>query len=459
LSRSTETLWRPQQGPQTSLVKCPYREVFFGGARGGGKTDGLLGHWAIKEKRYGSAFNAIMFRRTTVASEDAIERSKDIYGPLGGRFNEAKAFWRMPNGGRVSFRHLEREKDADEWQGRNVTDAWIEEAGQYASPAPIDRLFGVLRSAKGVPTQMVLTAHPGGAGQNWLRERYRLVPFPRGPKVYDRLLPNGETHRYAVIPSRITDNRILLGNDPQYINNLYMVGSAELVKGWLDCDWTAISGAFFDCWHEQRHVVRPFTIPAEWARFRSMDWGSAKPFSVGWWTVVMDSFRHVDGHVIPRGALVRYREWYGVKRENGIVTPDVGLKMTAEEVAAGIKEREQGEKISLGVLDPAAFSQDGGPSIHERMMMHKHPKVATKLVFRPADNKRVPGNGALGGWDMMRKRPITVDGEMDYKRKNGLSIQQWYEIEKLLFGAGPSDTDNPKDPGVVTGYFAAEPDQ
>ena len=36
---------------------------------------------------------------------------------------------------------------------------------------------------KGVPTQMVLTANPGGAGQNWLRERYRLVPFPRGPKV------------------------------------------------------------------------------------------------------------------------------------------------------------------------------------------------------------------------------------------------------------------------------------
>ena len=67
------------------------------------------------------------------------------------------------------------------------------------------------------------------------------------------------------------------------------------------------------------------------------------------------------------------------------------------------------------------------------------------------------GAGAVGvAW---AKRPITVDGEMDYKRKNGLSIQQWYEIEKLLFGAGPNDTDNPKDHGVVTGYFAAEPDQ
>ena len=39
-----------------------------------------------------------------VAQEDAIELSKEIYGPLGGRFNEAKLCWRMPNGGRVGFK-------------------------------------------------------------------------------------------------------------------------------------------------------------------------------------------------------------------------------------------------------------------------------------------------------------------------------------------------------------------
>lgn len=125
--------------------------MFFGGARGGGKTDGVLGSWALKEQRYGSNFNAIMFRRTTVSSEDAIERSKDIFKPLGGKFNESKLIWRMPNGGRVAFAYLDSIKDAEEYQGRNVTDAWVEEAGQYPDPAPIDRLFGVLRSAVGVP--------------------------------------------------------------------------------------------------------------------------------------------------------------------------------------------------------------------------------------------------------------------------------------------------------------------
>ena len=29
--------WEPQKGPQTALLACPVFEVFFGGARGGGR--------------------------------------------------------------------------------------------------------------------------------------------------------------------------------------------------------------------------------------------------------------------------------------------------------------------------------------------------------------------------------------------------------------------------------------
>src|SRR5258705_2652234 len=113
--------WSPQEGPQQALVKCPLAEVFFGGARGGGKTDGVLGKWAIKERIYGAAFNAMMFRRTMVASEDAIERSREIYTLLGGRL--VNGVWRMPHGGRIGFGYLDNIKDADAWQGRNLTDA------------------------------------------------------------------------------------------------------------------------------------------------------------------------------------------------------------------------------------------------------------------------------------------------------------------------------------------------
>jgi hypothetical protein len=133
-------VWRPQAGPQHVLLDCGLPEIFFGGSRGGGKTDGVLGKWAAKDEDFGANFNAVMFRRTTTSSTDAIDRSKQIYGALGGVFNESKLIWRMPNGGRVAFAYLDSVDDAQQYQGRNLTDAWIEEAGQYPSPDPIFRL-------------------------------------------------------------------------------------------------------------------------------------------------------------------------------------------------------------------------------------------------------------------------------------------------------------------------------
>ena len=206
---------------------------------------------------------------------------------------------------------------------------------------------------------------------------------------------------------------MLLAGDPEYVNRLSMVGSSQLVRAWLDGDWNAIEGAFFDDWDERKHVLEPFAIPTDWLRFRSMDWGSARPFSVGWWAVAGDDMPipgnygllgdplGLSAGIMPRhirrGALVRYREWYGAR------SPNVGLKLTAEQVGDGIALREKGEKIDYGVLDPAAFSEDGGPSIAERM-------AARKVYFRRADNARVASRGAMGGWDQMRSR-MRGDGE------------------------------------------------
>ena len=66
------------------------------------------------------------------------------------------------------------------------------------------------------------------------------------------------------------------------------------------------------------------------------------------------------------------------------------------------------------------------------------------------------GAQALGmAWAM---RPETVEEEFDYKRKIGIAIKQWYKVEKLRFGSGSGDTDDLKDNGIVTGYFAAAAD-
>lgn len=394
-NENTEIVWRPQRGPQKSLIECPCPEIFFGGARGGGKTDGVLGKYAIKVGAYGKGFNGVFFRKEIPMLDDAIERSKEIYFRLSGRWHDQKKTWTFRNGARLRFRPLERTSDADKYQGQNITDACVEEAGQYPDPAPIDRLNGVLRSAAGVPTQLILTGNPGGAGQQWIKIRY-IDPCPEGMQVLSRKLPNGAEHRYVFIPSRLQQNRLLMQADPSYVNRLYLVGSKKLVDAWLEGDWSAIEGAFFDCWSSD-HVIQPFPIPEHWTRFRSGDWGSARPFSIGWWAVASDDHLTKDGW-IPRGAMVRYREWYGVrKRIDGSFEPNQGVKMYAEEVAKGILEREKGESIDYSVLDPSAFADAGGPSIADRMR-------GEGVYFRRADNKRVARKGAMGGWDQLRAR-------------------------------------------------------
>lgn len=401
-------MWRPQPGPQKALIDCPLPEIFYGGARGGGKTDGVLGKFALKEAAYGEHFNAVFFRKELPMLDDAIERAHQIYGPLGGEWNEQKKTWRMPNGGRLRFRPLERIQDAEKYQGQNISDACVEEAGNYADPRPIDRLNGVLRSVHGVPTQLLLTGNPGGAGQHWIKTRY-INPAPKGMKILGRKLPNGAEHRYVFIPSRLENNRMLIQNDPEYVNRLYLVGSSELVRAWLEGDWNAVEGAFFDCW-TSRIILDPFEIPEHWARLRSLDWGSASPFSVGWWAVSSEDIEQ-NAQIIPRGSLIRYREWYGIREENGQIIPNTGLKLTAEEVGEGIAKRSKDDpQPAYSVADPSAFSMSGGPSIMERLMKAEKKILGEKFRFwRQADNRRVSGKGFLGGWDQMRQRIKGVD--------------------------------------------------
>lgn len=378
-------VWRPQAGPQTALLTCPVFEVFFGGARGGGKTDGMLGEWAVHANRYKKDAIGLMVRRTRTELTETFERAKILFTPIGAQFTSVPMRCVMPGGARLSFAYLERDADAEGYQGHSYTRVYVEETGNFPSPAPILKLFATLRSGSGVPCRIRLTGNPGGPGHQWVRARY-IDPEPMGWRVMKDDVSGLER---VYIPSRVGDNRHL-GDD--YVARLRASGSPELVRAWLEGDWSVIAGAFFPEFDMGRHVIAPRELPEHWFRFRSLDWGSAKPFSVGWWVVS-------DGELqdIPRGALVRYREWYGSTGK-----PNEGLRMTAEEVALGIAQREAGdpkpENGLHGVADPAIFSSDGGPSIGERMAR------SAKVFFRPADNARVARQGALGGWDQVRAR-------------------------------------------------------
>ena len=52
------------------------------------------------------------------------------------------------------------------------------------------------------------------------------------------------------------------------------------------------------------------------------------------------------------------------------------------------------------------------------------------------------------------KRWTTVTEEFDYGDKHGVAVETIIGIRKMLFGSGTGDTDDLKDHGVVTGFFA-----
>jgi N4-gp56 family major capsid protein len=66
------------------------------------------------------------------------------------------------------------------------------------------------------------------------------------------------------------------------------------------------------------------------------------------------------------------------------------------------------------------------------------------------------GAQALGmAWG---KRWQTKTKLFDYDDKYGVAVRAWMDVDKLFFGSGAGDTTDPKQNGVVTGYFACVAD-
>lgn len=314
-------------------------------------------------------------------------------------------FW---NGSKIYLCHCKDEKDIYKYQGAEIHVLIIDELthfteSMYRFLRNRVRMVGVVIPPEyaGRFPRILCGANPGNIGHLWVKTTFVTAAQP----MEMRLMPandGGMLRQY--IPARLEDNPSMAQDDPGYEMRLEGLGSAALVQAMRWGDWDVIEGAFFDCWDSGKHVVRPFEIPEEWTRFRSGDWGSAKPFSFGWWAVVGDKFRTPQGVWLPRGCIVRYREWYGMQKGK----QNVGLKLHANEVGAKLASLElKDPRLVGGVLDPAAFSEDGGPSIAERINAEL---IKAKLVpFRPADNKRVPARGALGGWDQFRARLVGDD--------------------------------------------------
>ena len=180
------------------------------------------------------------------------------------------------------------------------------------------------------------------------------------------------------IPAKLTDNTVLMKNNPEYLQVLQNLPE-HLRKAYLDGDWDAMEGQYFEEFNRSVHVCRPFQIPSWWKRFRAMDWGYRDPCCVLWFAVD------------PEGRVYVYDELY--------ITRTI-----ASQVAKMVKQKTAGYKCAYTAASPDAWAKRGATDGIEGVSVEQ---IFAKngVPLQKADNSRVVG------WQRVREFLQCTDGE------------------------------------------------
>ena len=352
-------IWTPQPGPQVRAATCPANAVLFGGTRGGGKSDCLIGRHIRGAELYKEYWSGLIFRRKY---KDFAEIRKrwgqlkraglpiDIIGgdqqPTRIKFtSSAKA-----HGAEIGMFAISRLDMLDDFQGHQYPEVSVDEAPNFPFFLKmIDKIRGFNRSPHGVPKGIFCTGNPGGAGHNQVKEYFKLgkhhgIP-PNTVQRYQIKMLDGTVREETriFIQSFLSDNRYLVENDPEYVASLSAIQDPQLRKAWLEGDWDVFIGQAFN-FTEDYHIIPACDPPRGAPIYMTFDWGYGKPFSVGWWFVDAD------------GRVIRFAEWYGW---NG--APDEGLRLEDSKIADGILERERNFGLNgvniIRLAGPDCFSK------------------------------------------------------------------------------------------------------
>lgn len=376
-------------------MSCPLFEVLLEGNRGGGKTDALIMDFAQHiEQGWGAEWRGILFRRTFPELQDVINKSKKWFWQVWpqAKFNEAKYYWQWPSGEILIFRQFLR--DDDYWKYHGHAYPWIgwEELCTWPSLVGYKRMFSCCRSSMpGIPKKIRSTANPYGPGHNLVKHRFKLPAWSDAP-ILDAVDENGEPEPPRIaIRSKLSENLALTVADPGYRARIRASARNDSErKAWIDGSWDVVAGGMFDdLWDKNVHVVRPFMIPSTWRIDRSFDWGSSRPFSVGFWARSDGSdIMLQDGTVrsTVRGDLFRIAEWYGWTGE-----PNTGLRYTASQITQGIVKRELQwgfhGRVKPGPADSSIWDEENGNCIATDM--EKSVKIAGRsysgVIFTKSD--------------------------------------------------------------------------
>ena len=408
LVKNQEVIFQPNDGPQPSFLASAEREVFYGGARGGGKSYAML----VDPLRYchKAQHRALLIRRSMPELRDMITHSQRLYSRAfkGARWREQEKEWRFPSGARIEFGYAENMTDVLRYQGQSYTWIGVDELPQYPTPDVYNFLRSSLRSVDPeIPVFMRATGNPGNIGSQWVKEMFVDPSEPNKAFNVSIDTPTGVrkiSRRF--IPAKLQDNPYLMQTDDYYI----MLASLPEVqrKQFLEGDWSAFENSSFPEFNKTTHVVDPFEIPRGWSRFRSADWGYSSNACCLWFAIDWDNNLWV------------YRELYT-------------KKITADEFAKKVLEAEQGEFMRYGVLDSSTWAKRGdvGPSIAETM-------IQEGCKWRPSD--RSPKSRINGKLEIHKRLKV-------HEKDNEPTLKVFSNCINLIrtLPLLPLDKNNPED--------------
>ena len=375
----------PPSEKQVAFLKAKTKHIGFGGARGGGKS------WAVRTKakllalRY-KGIRILIVRRTypeLINNHIKILRL-ELLGIA--NYNDKDKVLTFNNGSTINFAYCARDTDLDRLQGVEYDVIFLDEATQL-SEYQMKTITACLRGVNDFPKRVYYTCNPGGQGHHYIKRIFLDKKYEDGEDPTD----------YTFIQSLVTDNKVLMASQPDYIKQLEAL-PPRLKEAWLHGRWDIFEGQFFEEFRESpdpqmchdagitvdearqqgrwTHVIEPLDMTTgdrrTWTIYRSYDFGYAKPFSCAWWAVDHD------------GTVYRILELYGCTQ-----TPNEGLKWTPdrqfEEIARIEREHPwlKGRQI-LGVADPAIWDVSRGESIADTAIRYG-------VYFTPGDHERLAG--------------------------------------------------------------------
>lgn len=252
MPEDSEIVWEPTER-QSAFLACDDFEVLYGGAAGGGKSDGLLidalclQHGGTENPRH----RAVMFRRTFPELRDLIDRSLELY-PLivsGAKYNQTEKIWSFPSGSKIEFGYLHHDNDRFKYRGRAWNYVGFDELTLWTTDVCYRYLFSRCRSTDPtLPRYIRSTTNPDGPGQKWVMERWGIQPDGKETNlpvdIVDEEMGTITHMRRRFIPAKLSDNKHLSGTG--YREALLMMEAEErdsLLKGlW---NGNKVKGAYY----------------------------------------------------------------------------------------------------------------------------------------------------------------------------------------------------------------------